>query len=162
LIACRNEDGNNWGWNVKRLPTSADGDVRVSVHVADGGGDFTIPNMRGRWVHLVFSFDQVKNGQNGDIGEVTVYGNGEEATKYSGSGRGSTFVRDVALPLTFGNLNNVADGLGFNGQYDELRLKRGVSSANWAKAEYLTVADASFVSASGAQPAVPGLMIFVR
>ena len=162
LIACRNEDGNNWGWNVKRLPTSADGDVRVSVHVADGGGDFTIPNMRGRWVHLVFSFDQVKNGQNGDIGEVTVYGNGEAATKYSGSGRGSTFVRDVALPLTFGNLNNVADGLGFNGQYDELRLKRGVSSANWAKAEYLTVADASFVSASGAQPAVPGLMIFVR
>ena len=110
----------------------------------------------------MFSFDKIQNENNVSVGEVKVYGNGESAPLYSGSGRGSTFIHDVALPLTFGNLNDVADGLGFNGQYDELRLKRGASSANWAKAEYLTVTDASFVSASGALPAVPGLMIFVR
>ncbi len=161
-MACRRMEGNNWGWHIQRLSTHNEMDARVSVRVADGGGDFTIPNMKGNWVHLVFSFDKIKNENNVSVGEVKVYGNGESAPLYSGSGRGSTFIHDVALPLTFGNLNDVADGLGFNGQYDELRLKRGASSANWAKAEYLTVADASFVSASGAQPAVPGLMIFVR
>ena len=161
-MACRRMEGNNWGWHIQRLSTHNEMDARVSVRVADGGGDFTIPNMKGNWVHLVFSFDKIKNENNVSVGEVKVYGNGESAPLYSGSGRGSTFIHDVALPLTFGNLNDVADGLGFNGQYDELRLKRGASSANWAKAEYLTVADASFVSASGAQPAIPGLMIFVR
>ncbi len=162
LIACRNEAGNHWGWNVKRLPTANDEDVHVSVHVADGGGKFTIPNMKGSWVHLVFSFDKVKDGQNNDVGEVTVYGNGEAATLYDGSGRGSTFVHDVALPLTFGNQNDVADGLGYNGQYDELRLKRGTASASWAKAEYRTVTDATFVSASEAMPAVGGFILIVR
>ena len=131
------------------------------MRVADGGGDFTSPNMQGNWVHLVFSFDKVKDGST-DLGEVTVYGTGELAPLYNGSGRGSTFVHDVALPLTFGNLNDVADGDGYNGQYDELRLKRGTSSANWAKAEYLTVTDASFVSASSVMSAVGGLILFVR
>lgn len=162
LIACRNEAGNHWGWNVKRLPTTNDEDVHVSVHVADGGGKFTIPNMKGNWVHIVFSFDKIKDDQNNDVGEVTVYGNGEAATLYEGSGRGSTFVYDVALPLTFGNQNDVADGLGYNGQYDELRLKRGTASASWAKAEYLTVTDTTFVSASVVKSAIPGLTVFVR
>ena len=163
LIACRNEAGNNWGWNVKRLPTTTnDEDVHVSVHVADGGGKFTIPNMKGNWVHIVFSFDKIKDDQNNDVGEVTVYGNGEAATLYDGSGRGSTYIHDVALPLTFGNQNDVADGLGYNGQYDELRLKRGTASASWAKAEYLTVTDTTFVSASVVKSAIPGLTVFVR
>lgn len=161
-MACRRVDGNWWGWHIQRLATDNEGDHRVSVQVADGGGDFTIPNMRNNWVHLVFSFDKIKNDQNVSIGEVTVYGNGELAPLYEGSGRGSTFVHDVALPLTFGNLNDAANGDGYNGQYDELRLKRGTSSANWAKAEYLTVTDASFVSASAAANALPGLMIYVR
>lgn len=161
-MAYRRVEGNSWGWHIQRLATDNGMDSRVSVRVADGGGDFTIPNMKGNWVHLVFSFGKIKNDQNESIGEVTVYGNGVVAPLYDGSGRGSTYVHDVALPLTFGNLNDVADGLGYNGQYDELRLKRGTSSANWAKAEYLTVTDATFVSASGAMPAVPGLIIFVR
>jgi len=59
-------------------------------------------------------------------------------------------------------LNDAANGDGYNGQYDELRLRRGTSSASWAKAEYLTVTDASFVSASAAANALPGLMIYVR
>ena len=161
-MACRSMEGNSWGWHIQRLSTHNEMDARVSVRVADGGGDFTIPNMKGNWVHLVFSFDKIKNENNVSVGEVKVYGNGESAPLYSGSGRGSTFIHDVALPLTFGNLDDVADGLGFNGQYDELRLKRGTSSANWAKAEYLTVTDASFVSASAAANALPGLMIYVR
>jgi hypothetical protein len=161
-MACRRVDGNYWGWHIQRLATDNEGDHRVSVQVADGGGDFTIPNMRNNWVHLVFSFDKIENDQNVSIGEVTVYGNGELAPLYEGSGRGSTYVHEVALPLTFGNLNDAANGDGYNGQYDELRLKRGTSSANWAKAEYRTVTDASFVSASEAMPAVGGLTIIVR
>ena len=161
-MAYRRVDGNHWGWHIQRLATENKMDSRVSVRVADGGGDFTIPNMKDNWVHLVFSFDKIKNDQNESIGEVTVYGNGEVAPLYAGSGRGSTYVHDVALPLTFGNVNDVADGLGYNGQYDELRLKRGTASASWAKAEYLTVTDASFVSASGAQSAISGLILFFR
>ena len=161
-MACRSMEGNYWGWHIQRLSTHNEMDARVSVRVADGGGDFTIPDMKGNWVHLVFSFDKILAENDVSVGEVKVYGNGESAPLYSGSGRGSTFIHDVALPLTFGNLDDVADGLGFNGQYDELRLKRGTSSANWAKAEYLTVTDASFVSASAAANALPGLMIYVR
>jgi len=161
-LACRRIDGNYWGWHIQRLATDNDMDSRVSVRVADGGGDFTIPNMKGNWVHLVFSFDKVKNDQNVDIGEVTVYGNGETAPLFAGSGKGSTYVRDVNLPLTFGNLNDAANGDGYNGQYDELRLKRGTASASWAKAEYKTVTDSSFVSASNVMRAIGGLQIFVR
>ena len=160
-LASRRVDGNYWSWSVMRLPTQNEKDTRVSVQVADGGGNFNVPNMSGNWVHLVFSFDIVNDGST-DLSEVTVYGNGEAAERYEGSGRGSTYICDVALPLTFGNVNDVADGLGYNGLYDELRLKRGTASASWAKAEYLTVTDAAFFSASEAMPASSGLTLIFR
>jgi hypothetical protein len=116
--------------------------------------------MRNTWVHIFVSFDRVATGETDNPYKTvaSVYANG----MLQGTAAGSTRIWENDYPLTFGNIDSTTQDNAFYGQYDELRLKRGASSANWAKAEYLTVADSSFVSASGAQPAVPGLLIFVR
>ena len=152
--------GYNYGWNIARRPSVGSTDVKIAVHVADGGGEFAIPDMRNTWVHIFVSFDRVATGEpdNPYKTVASVYANGV----LLGTTAGSTRIWENDYPLTFGNIDSTTQDNAFYGQYDELRLKRGASSANWAKAEYLTVADVSFVSASGAQPAVPGLMIFVR
>ena len=143
-----------------RKPTTETGDTKIGVNVADGGKEFTIPNMRNNWVHLFISIENVATGEvdNPYKSVASVYANGEML----GTAAGSTRIHENDYPLTFGNIDSTTDGYAFYGQYDELRLKSGASSANWAKAEYLTVADQSFVSASGAQSAVDGLVIFVR
>ena len=89
---------------------------------------------------------------------ASVYANGV----LLGTTAGSTRIHENDYPLTFGNFDSTTDGYAFYGQYDELRLRRGTTSASWAKAEYLTVTDASFISASGAQSAVGGLLIIFR
>lgn len=152
--------GYNYGWSIARRPSVGSTDVKIAVHVADGGGEFAIPDMRNTWVHIFVSFDRVATGETDNPHKTvaSVYANGV----LLGTAAGSTRIWENDYPLTFGNIDSTTQDNAFYGQYDELRLKRGASSANWAKAEYLTVADASFVSASGAQPAVPGLMIFVR
>ena len=152
--------GYNYGWSIARRPSAGSTDVKIAVHVADGGGEFAIPDMRNTWVHIFVSFDRVATGETDNPYKTvaSVYANGV----LQGTAAGSTRIWENDYPLTFGNIDSTTQDNAFYGQYDELRLKRGASSANWAKAEYLTVADASFVSASGAQPAVPGLMIFVR
>jgi hypothetical protein len=116
--------------------------------------------MRNNWVHLFVSIENAATGEvdNPYKSVASVYANGVLV----GTTAGSTRIHENDYPLTFGNIDSTTTEHAFYGQYDELRLKRGASSANWAKAEYLTVADSSFVSASGAQPAVPGLLIFVR
>ena len=152
--------GYNYGWSIARRPSAGETDVKIAVHVADGGGEFAIPDMRNTWVHIFVSFDRVATGETDNPYKTvaSVYANG----MLQGTAAGSTRIWENDYPLTFGNIDSTTQDNAFYGQYDELRLKRGASSANWAKAEYLTVADSSFVSASGAQPAVPGLLIFVR
>ena len=152
--------GYNYGWSIARRPSAGETDVKIAVHVADGGGEFAIPDMRNTWVHIFVSFDRVATGETDNPYKTvaSVYANGV----LQGTAAGSTRIWENDYPLTFGNIDSTTQDNAFYGQYDELRLKRGASSANWAKAEYLTVADSSFVSASGAQPAVPGLLIFVR
>ena len=115
-LVCRTATGDSWGWNIRRCASQGTQDAQVTVGVADGGGDYNVPDLRGGWVHLLFSFDVIRS-ENGDlISEVSVYGNGEKAERYSGSGRGSTYVRDNRLPLTFGNKNDAFDGYGYYGQ----------------------------------------------
>ena len=152
--------GYNYGWSIARRPSAGETDVKIAVHVADGGGEFAIPDMRNTWVHIFVSFDRVATGETDNPYKTvaSVYANG----MLQGTAAGSTRIWENDYPLTFGNIDSTTQDNAFYGHYDELRLKRGASSANWAKAEYLTVADSSFVSASGAQPAVPGLLIFVR
>ena len=152
--------GYNYGWSIARRQSVGETDVKIAVHVTDGGGEFAIPDMRNTWVHIFVSFDRVATGETDNPYKTvaSVYANG----MLQGTAAGSTRIWENDYPLTFGNIDSTTQDNAFYGQYDELRLKRGASSANWAKAEYLTVTDASFVSASEAMPAVGGLTIIVR
>ena len=152
--------GYNYGWELVRKPTSGSSDTKIGVNVADGGKEFTVPDMRNNWVHLFVSIENAPTGEvdNPYKSVASVYANGV----LLGTTAGSTRIHQNDYPLTFGNIDSTTDGYAFYGQYDELRLKRGASPANRAKAEYLTVTDASFVSASGVMSAVGGLILFVR
>ena len=152
--------GYNYGWELVRKASSGSTDTKIGVNVADGGKEFTIPDMRDNWVHLFVSIENEATGEpdNPYKSVASVYANGV----LLGTTAGSTRIHENDYPLTFGNFDSTTDGYAFYGQYDELRLKRGASSANRAKAEYLTVTDASFVSASGAQSAISGLIFFFR
>ncbi|MBQ6328787.1 MAG: DUF2341 domain-containing protein [Kiritimatiellae bacterium] len=152
--------GYNYGWEIVRKPSSGSTDPKIGVNVADGGKEFTVPDMRNNWVHLFVSIENAATGEvdNPYKSVASVYANGV----LLGTTAGSTRIHENDYPLTFGNFDSTTDGYAFYGQYDELRLKRGASSANRAKAEYLTVADATFVSASEAMPASSGLMLIFR
>ena len=159
-LACKRISGYNYGWKILRKPTVDGKDTSIEIKVADGGNVFTVPDMRSGWVHLLVSMDRAETGdaENPYKSVASVYANGE----FVGSTAGSTRMRDNDYPLTFGNIDSLTDDYAFYGQYDELRLKSGTSSAAWAKAEYLTVADPSFARASGAVSAAGGFMMIVR
>ena len=142
------------------MPTADGKDAKVEVKVADGGGEFEIPDMRNAWVHLLVSIDSEETGEDGNPYKsvAKVYANGV----FVGSTAGSTRIRENDYPLTFGNIDSLTDDWAYYGQYDELRLKRGASSPNWAKAEYLTVADPEFVTPSSATAVLKGLRIVIR
>ncbi len=167
-VVHKRASGYNWGWSIVREHTTwksdegytPDEDVWLTIKVADGAKQFTVPNMRNNWVHLFVSFDQVPTGnsENPYKTEAAVYANGVLLDTV----HGSTRVRDNDFPLTFGNINSLTDGQAFSGQYDELRMKAGASSANWAKAEYLTVADPAFATAGEVHQANGGFIISFR
>ena len=159
-MACKLASGYNYGWEITRKPTTESGDTKIGVIVADGGADFTIPNMRNNWVHLFVSIENAPTGEveNPYKSVASVYANGV----LLGTTAGSTRIHENNYPLTFGNIDSTTAEHAFYGQYDELRLKRGASSANRAKAEYLTVTDAAFFSASEVKAASSGLMLIVR
>lgn len=159
-LAYKRTSGYNYGWEVIRKPSSGETDTKIGVSVADGGKDFAIPDMRNNWVHVFVSIDRetTDESDNPYKSVASVYANGA----FLGTTAGSTRIHENNYPLTFGNIDSTTNEYAFYGQYDELRLKRGASSDNWAKAEYLTVMDASFISASGAQSAVGGLLIIFR
>jgi hypothetical protein len=159
-LACKRGSGYNYGWKILRKPTSDGKDTSVEVVVADGGDVFTIPDMRGAWVHLLVSIDSEETGESDNPYKsvASVYANGE----FVGATAGSTRIHENDFPLTFGNIDSLTDDHAYYGQYDELRLKRGASSPNWAKAEYLTVADPAFATSSGATAVLKGLRIIIR
>ena len=150
----------NYGWEIVRKPSINNADVAIIVNIADGGAEFAIPDMQSGWVHLFVSIENVATGDSSNPWKsvASVYANSELV----GTAAGSTRIHENDYPLTFGNIDSTTDGWAFYGQYDELRLKRGASSANWAKAEYRTVTDASFATASKAMPAMGGLTIIFR
>jgi hypothetical protein len=160
-LACKSHAGYNYGWKVSRMSAPGSTDTRIRVDVADGGGEFTIPDMRNEWVHLLVSMDCEGTGEEDDPlrSVASVYANGEFLGKAAGSTRISENSND---PLTFGNIDSLKSDDAYYGQYDELRLKRGVSSPNWAKAEYLNVADPSFAIPAAAVSVRDGVKIVIR
>ena len=159
-LVCKRVSGYNYGWKVLKKPSLNGGDTKIEVKVADGGDEFVIPNMRDSWVHLFVSMDREETGEadNPYKSVASIYANGV----FLGKAAGSTRIHENDYPLTFGHIDSLTTDHAFYGQYDELRLKRGAASAAWAKAEYLTVADSSFVKASSSMPAIGVFKIIVR
>ena len=90
--------------------------------------DFTV----GQWVNLAFVFSNTT---------VSVYLNG---TNKLNNGTISA-ASDNTNPLVFGN-NGAFNEATLKGSLDEVRYRDGLASADWTKAEYETVNNASFLT----------------
>ena len=64
---------------------------------------------------------------------------------YTGALYGSQPALNGSSDLAFGGCTAAGYG-SFNGELDEIRLRKGANSADWVKAEYDTVVDATFVN----------------
>ncbi|MBP5285350.1 MAG: hypothetical protein ILO34_04500 [Kiritimatiellae bacterium] len=101
------------------------------------------------WVHMAFAFG-------GD--SVSMYSNGS-ATALNSATRAPTATENG---LGIGNYPN-GEGTTPFGAYDEIRIRKYVSTPDWVKAEYDTITDASFLSSTGARTmGQPGLVLMVR
>ena len=132
LVSCMTSFYDNGGWEI-----SATGADTVSVRTGTDGflSLASVPCARtlvGEWSLLNFSFDG---------STLRVYQNGVEL----GDGFPITPVAINNVPLSFG-CDSDGDAYSWNGQYDELRLYREPASADWAKAEYDTVANPGFLA----------------
>ena len=92
------------------------------------------PTLQNRWTHVALVYDG---------STLTVCSNGCELAR----GTIST-VQDNDLNLSFGCNATGSEGGYFHGAFDECRLLDAVASADWIAAEYATVMDDSFVTAS--------------
>lgn len=139
----------DYGWEVE-LDSATMLYARASANSTVGA---ETPDITLGWVHLAFAFtrDPVER-----VAVISVYVNGEPKASNKVS-----LLRNFDRGLAFGN-NPVGGQNSHIGAFDELRYRSGTISDKWIKAEYLTVTDASFVSASAAANALPGLMIYVR
>ena len=107
---------------------------------------------RGAWTHLSFSLQPGPD-------ETTFYIAGERAVcsgNYRGGPTGSTSFatiqsRGADAPVYFGNAKSVESAArnGFKGSMDEIRVRDGAVTDDWAFAEYATVADPDFLSFLG-------------
>ena len=92
---------------------------------------------------------------NGDEQTVTFYANGVSFAPYYNQGAIAAVI-DNARALTIGS---GSESKYVVGAFDECRLKKGMASADWAKAEYDTVATAGFLSYGKAKR---GMQIIIR
>ena len=89
---------------------------------------------------------------------VSMYSNGL-ATALDSATRAPTATENG---LGIGNYPNGAGTTPF-GAYDEIRIRKYVSTPDWVKAEYDSITDASFLSSTGARTVgQPGLVLIVR
>ena len=135
------------------------------VWVRGNGSDILwvtdFPSTVKNWVHWAVVFEG---------STCRIYGNGALMTTYVGSGAWGASIGeesnaigaavDNGLPLSLGCNSAGADGC-FVGAFDEFRLKKGVASADWVKAEYDTVKSAAFVS-FGEVVTRRGMLIILR
>ena len=119
------------------------------LYVYGGGGDSTlvrIPTLEKQWVYLTLAYD----GKS-----CSVYANGQLVQKAELKAAPT----DNGHPIAFGNQGDVAEWTLF-GHYDEIRLSTGNPTAAEVAADYLTMTDADFFSASAAQAVDPTPPVF--
>lgn len=124
--------GGDWGDGADTFSAQLWNHTRLVCY----GFSCTIPDCMEDWVHVAVVYD----GQ-----EYAFYANGALVT--SGTMTKPAIVDDD-LPLRIGGAASYR--YSFYGKYDELRLLDAVPSADWFQAEYDTVHDASYLTASPA------------
>ena len=93
------------------------------------------------WGHVGFTYDGV-------AGALVAYFNGVEFQRKAGPG---SMVNANAAYWTFGSYMNTATDDSFKGDMDEIRVFDGAATADWAKAEYDSMADAAFLGYGAAE-----------
>ena len=96
-------------------------------------GSYTLPD--GDWGHVAFAYESDAS--------LRSYANGAQDQTKSGPGN----LASTAATWTFGSYQNTASADSFKGDMDELRIFDGVASGDWIKAEYDSMANASFLTA---------------
>ena len=149
IVSRKDPWNGDYGWEVE-LDSTTMLYARASANSTIGA---ETPDITLGWVHLAFAFtrDPVER-----VAVISVYVNGEPKASNKVS-----LLRNFDRGLAFGN-NPVGGQNSHIGAFDELRYRGGMTSDNWIKAEYETVMNASFVSASEVITVVPGLTIIVR
>ena len=124
------------GWEIEMATASpASFQARGAARDKDQCKGSFSPNLQNRWTHVALVYDG---------STCTVYSNGYELV--SGT---ITPATDNNLPLSIGCDSDGSEA-NIRGAFDECRLLDAAASADWIAAEYATVADASFLSASAA------------
>ena len=129
------------GWEIE-MGSGSDTAFQVRGAARDQNtcaGSFS-PGLQGRWTHVALVYDG---------STCTVYSNGYALV--SGTVTPAT---DNNLPLSIG-CDSDGDEAYVRGAFDECRLLDDAASADWIAAEYATMADASFVTASAVTSADP-------
>ena len=149
-IFSRKENGTDEnGWEVEFASTAAGASVRgSSTKCRSYNFKEDKSSIVGEWTHMMIVF-------NGDEQVVTFYANGVSFAPYYNQGAIAAVV-DNARALTIGS---GSESRYVVGAFDECRLKKGMASADWAKAEYDTVATAGFLSYGKAKR---GMLIIIR
>ena len=130
------------GWEIENANGVA---TKFSARGASGTAiTLTTPTYQNAWLHIAL----VYNGTT-----LTAYANGNPC----GSGTIAA-ATDNGKPLSFGNNSNGSER-SFPGLYDEIRLSKGVKSAERIAAEYSAMSDSSFLSAYDAVPTSPDMPI---
>ena len=87
------------------------------------------------WTYTAFSY-------NTEAGHLISYSNGEQIYN---NNKAKTYIDAGADFWTFGGYANTANNDNFDGDLDECRIYDGIVSADWFKAEYDSMNNASFV-----------------
>lgn len=158
--------GNNKGTHILAGSLSSWGASDGFLLIQEGGNYVSVATKSGHnwssgtalanqvWGHVGFTYDGV-------AGALVAYFNGVEFQRKADPG---SMVNANAAYWTFGSYMNTASDDSFKGDMDEIRVLDGAATADWAKAEYDSMADGAFLGYGAAQVRdllAPGTMLLV-
>ena len=133
------------GWEVELRDWSK---VRVRGASSAEDKDKEICSPKDKWVHLAFVYNE---------SICTIYTNGFKSASAS-----IVAPKDNSLPLSFGcGANGTTGNYYIRGYFDEFRLKDGVPSAEWIKAEYDSMESDNFITYAAAEDIAIGSVLMI-
>ena len=133
------------GWEVE-LKNYTSAKVRGASGASESA--MNLPTAKNTWAHLVFVYNNTT---------VSVYTNGT----FCGS-RTIATPTDNGLPLFLGRRGEEGKSASYiRGYFDEFRLKDGVPSAEWIKAEYDSMESDNFITYAAAEDIAVGSVLMI-